>query len=111
MAHDIMNRHAGAIEIEVAYAARGTTTAQRLIAMRVAPGTSAREALRQSGIAAEFPEIDLDTAVIGIFSRKLDGKRAPAPKDYILKDRDRIEIYRPLQITPKEARKLRASKQ
>ncbi len=100
-----MNRRAGAIEIEVAY---GTPATQRVIAMRVAPGTSAREALRQSGIAAEFSEIDLDTAPVGIFSRKLDGKRAPAPKDYILKDRDRIEIYRPLRIKPKEARRLRA---
>ena len=110
MAHEVMNRRPGTIEIEVAYAACGTPTAQRIIAMRVAPGTSAWEALRQSGIAAQFPEIDLDTAAIGIFSRKLDGKRAPAPKDYTLKDRDRIEIYRPLRITPKQARKLRAGK-
>ena len=107
MAHEVMNRRPGTIEIEVAYAAPAS---QRIIAMRVAPGTSAWEALRQSGIAAQFPEIDLDTAAIGIFSRKLDGKRAPAPKDYTLKDRDRIEIYRPLRITPKEARKLRLQK-
>ena len=102
-----LNHPAGSIEVEIAY---GTPTAQRIIAMRVPRGTSAREAVRQSGIASEFPEIDLETTVMGIFSRKLDGKRAPTPEDYTLKDRDRIEIYRPLQLTPKEARKLRVRK-
>ena len=95
------------VEIEVAYA---TPAKQRIIAMRVSRGTTAWEAVKQSGIVDEFPEIDPETAVIGIFSRKLDGKRAPAPGEYVLKPRDRIEIYRPLQITPMEARKLRAAR-
>ena len=102
-----MNDSAINIGVEVAYA---TPEAQRIISMRVPRGTTAWEAVNQSGIAEEFPEIDLDTAALGIFSRKLDGKRAPAPKNYELKPRDRIEIYRPLQITPMEARKLRAAK-
>lgn len=95
------------IEIEVAFA---TPAKQRIIAMKVPRGTTAREAAELSGIAEEFPEIDLDAAVMGIFSRKLDGKRAPAPGDYVLKPRDRIEIYRPLHITPMEARKLRTAR-
>ena len=95
------------LEIEVAY---GTPTAQRIVAMKVPRGTTAREAVTQSGIAAGFPEIDPENAVLGIFSRKLDGKRTPAPEDYELKPRDRIEIYRPLRITAMEARKLRANR-
>ena len=102
-----MSDPVGSIEVEVAWA---TPDRQRIISLRVPPGTTAWEAVEQSGITDEFPEIDLETALMGIFSRKLDGKRAPAPKDYVLKSRDRIEIYRPLRITPMEARKLRAAK-
>lgn len=102
-----MSKSAGSIEVEVAYA---TPEIQRIITLDVPRETTAWEAVNQSGITEEFPEIDLETAALGIFSRKLDGKRVPAPKDYVLKSRDRIEIYRPLQITPMEARKLRASK-
>ena len=102
-----MSDPAAGIDVEVAWA---TPETQRIINLRVPYGTTAWEAAQQSGIAEEFPEIELETAVMGIFSRKLDGKRAPAPKDYVLKSRDRIEIYRPLRITPMEARKLRAAK-
>ena len=101
-----MSDPAGSIEVEVAWA---TPDFQRIVSLRVACGTTAWEAVKQSEIAEEIPAIDLETAVLGIFSRKLDGKRAPAPKDYVLKPRDRIEIYRPLRITPMEARKLRAA--
>ena len=101
-----MSKTAGAIEVEVAWA---TPERQRIVRLEVPRGTTAREAVELSGIVDEFPEIDLETAVMGIFSRKLDGKRAPAPGEYVLKPRDRIEIYRPLQITPMEARKLRAA--
>ena len=102
-----MSKTAGAIEVEVAWA---TPERQRIVRLEVPRGTTAREAVKLSGIVDEFPEIDLETAVMGIFSRKLDGKRAPAPGEYVLKPRDRVEIYRPLQITPVEARKLRAAR-
>lgn len=102
-----MSKTVGAIEVEVAWA---TPERQRIVRLEVPRGTTAREAVKQSGIVDEFPEIDLETAVMGIFSRKLDGKRAPAPGEYVLKPRDRIEIYRPLRITPMEARKLRAAR-
>lgn len=101
-----MSDPAGGIEVEVAWA---TPESQCIVSLKVPRGSTARQAVEQSGITDEFPEIDLDTAVLGIFSRKLDGKRAPAPGDYVLKPRDRIEIYRPLRITPMEARKLRAA--
>lgn len=102
-----MSNPAGGIEVEVAWA---TPELQRIVSLQVPRGTTALEAVEQSGITDEFPEINLETADLGIFSRKLDGKRAPAPGDYVLKPRDRIEIYRPLRITPMEARKLRAAK-
>ena len=69
-----MSKTAGAIEVEVAWA---TPERQRIVRLEVPRGTTAWEAVKLSGIVDEFPEIDLETAVMGIFSRKLDGRRAP----------------------------------
>ena len=95
------------IRVEVAYA---LPRRQRLVELRVAPGTSALDAVLKSGILQEYPDIDLATASMGIFAKPLDGKTLPLPKDYCLKPRDRVEIYRPLLIDPKEARLARAAK-
>ena len=76
----------GLLGVEVAYA---TPSRQTLIRLRVAPGCSAREAVLQSGIAEAWPQLDLDSAKMGVFSQLL-------------------EIYRPLTVSPQEARKKRA---
>lgn len=94
------------ITVEVAYA---LPERQRIIELQVVPGTTALEAVKQSGITQEFPEITLATASMGIFSRPLDGKTLPLPQDYPLQARDRVEIYRPLLIDPKDARLARAA--
>ena len=76
---------------------------------RSARGTTARERRSIPASAEEFPKsISMQRSMGSL--RKLDGKRAPASGDYILKPRDRIEIYRPLRITPMEARHLRAAR-
>jgi putative ubiquitin-RnfH superfamily antitoxin RatB of RatAB toxin-antitoxin module len=95
------------ISVEVAYALPQN---QRLIEVQVNVGATALDAVLLSGIAGEFPEIDPATANMGIFSKALDGKTLPLPQDYRLKARDRVEIYRPLTIDPKEARLARAQK-
>ncbi len=95
------------ITVEVAYA---LPQRQRLIEVQVSVGATALEAVLQSGITQEFPEIDPATASMGIFSKPLDGKALPLPQDYQLQARDRVEIYRPLTIDPKEARLARAKK-
>jgi len=95
------------ILVEVAYA---LPEKQKIIQLHVPPGTTALQAVKQSGITTEFPMIDLETAVMGIFSRLLDGSVNPLPADYVLRSRDRVEIYRPLQIDPKQARLARAAK-
>ena len=86
------------IEVEVVYA---RPERQRRIALRVAAGACVADAIRQSGILGEFPEIDLGQAKLGIFSRRVDARDA-------LHDGDRIEIYRPLVADPKSARRERA---
>lgn len=95
----------GEIEVEVAYA---TPERQEIVALRVAEGTTALEAVTTSGILDVFPEIDVDTQPMGIFSRPLNGKGRPHPGEYALQAGDRVEIYRPLQIDPKQARLERA---
>lgn len=95
------------IRVEVAYA---LPQRQRIIELQVTPGCTAFDAVQQSGITLEFPEIDPETADMGIFAKSLDGKTLPLPKEYQLKPMDRVEIYRPLLVDPKAARLARAAK-
>lgn len=95
------------IEVEVAYA---TPEKQRIITLQVPDGTTAYEAVLQSGIRDEFPQIDVESDPMGIFSEVLDGKKRPLPGEYVLGAKDRVEIYRPLIIDPKQARLARAAK-
>jgi len=90
------------IRVEVAYA---WPDRQRLIALEVPVGTTMMEAVQRSGLLEEFPEIDPATAPMGIFSR-----REALPATRVLQAGDRVELYRPLPVDPKEARKVRAAK-
>jgi putative ubiquitin-RnfH superfamily antitoxin RatB of RatAB toxin-antitoxin module len=93
------------IDVEVAFA---LPDRQRVIGLSVLAGTTALAAVEQSGIFKEFPEINADRVSMGIFSQVLDGKSAPLPQHYVLAPRDRVELYRPLLIDPKEGRRRRA---
>jgi uncharacterized protein len=88
------------IAIEVAYA---TPAAQTLLSLHVPVGTTIETAIYRSGILEQHPDIDLNTQKVGIFSKS-------RPLSSIVKAGDRIEIYRPLTIDPKEARRKRARK-
>ena len=95
------------IRVEVAYA---LPERQRIIALDVPQGCTAFDAVLKSGITVEFPDIDPGHAEMGIFSHNLDGKTLPLPMQYQLKAGDRVEIYRPLLLDPKQARLLRAER-
>lgn len=88
--------------VEVAYA---LPHKQKIISLTVPEGTSALEAVRQSGIGQHFPELDIETSAMGIF-----GKTVPNPAERVLQSGERVEIYRPLIADPKEVRKQRAAK-
>ena len=94
------------IKVEVAYA---LPDKQKIIGLEVPEGTTALEAVHLSGIIEVFPEIDLEAAVMGIFSQTLGTKGLPAADQYRLHAMDRVEIYRPLIADPKEVRKRRAA--
>lgn len=86
------------IEIEVAYA---KPSLQKIISLKVPRGISILEGIKLSGILQFFPEIDLKRASIGIFSKQ-------KVLTDLLNQGDRIEIYRPLKIDPKDARRAKA---
>ncbi len=88
------------MRIEVAYA---KPTEQVIVGLEVGAETTVEDAIRQSELLGRFPEIDLGQNKVGIFS-KLCGL------NQILREGDRVEIYRPLIADPKEARRSRAAK-
>jgi uncharacterized protein len=67
-------------------------------------GATVLQALRASGLGAFVPEADLARVPLGIWGRK-------AKFDAMLRERDRVEVYRPLEIDPKLARRERFRKQ
>ena len=87
------------ILIEVAYA---LPQKQLIIPIKVKMGTTAEEAIKASGIIKKFPEIDLEVNQIGIFGKLTQ-------LQHVMRERDRIEIYRPLIADPKEIRRQRAA--
>ena len=88
------------IHVQVCYA---RSDAQVLRDLNVVAGTSLQQAVLQSGILQDFPEIDLIAGCVGVFGKI-------KPLDTILREHDRIEIYRPLIAEPKEARRRRVAK-
>lgn len=86
------------IAVQVGYA---TPERQCVLDLSVPKGTTARQAVHASGIDAMFSGIDAETAPIGIYGRAVDD-------EHFLQEGDRVEIYRPLIIDPKEARRQRA---
>lgn len=87
------------IQIEVIYA---LADRQELRALKVAAGCTVGQAIEASGLLAKYPEIDLAKNKLGVFAKL-------SKADTVLRDRDRVEIYRPLIADPKEVRKQRAA--
>jgi putative ubiquitin-RnfH superfamily antitoxin RatB of RatAB toxin-antitoxin module len=88
------------IAIEVAYA---SVNKSWLIPVEVEEGTTVQQAIASSGILERCPDIDLQINKVGLFSKIIE-------LDVPVRAGDRIEIYRPLILDPKEARRLRAEK-
>ncbi len=86
------------IVVEVAYA---LPEQQVVFSLTIPAGTTLGQVINASGILELFPEIDLDRNAVGIFG-KLSKLGA------VLRDRDRVEIYRPLIADPRAMRKRRA---
>lgn len=87
------------ITVEVAYA---LPDRQSLIEVQVDAGSTVEQAIMQSGILKHYPEIDLTQNPVGIWNTR-------KTLTEVLRDKDRVEIYRPLIADPKEVRKKMAA--
>jgi len=87
------------IHVEVVYA---LPDRQEVVPLSLKAETTVQQAVELSGLCAKFPEIDPAKGKFGIYSKL-------AKADTVLRDRDRVEIYRPLIADPKEVRKQRAA--
>ncbi|MGE5768755.1 MAG: RnfH family protein [Betaproteobacteria bacterium] len=87
------------LRVEVCYA---LPDKQVLVPVTLPEGATLQQALEASGLLDKHPEIDLKKNKFGVYAKlsKLDA---------VLRDRDRVEIYRPLIADPKEVRKQRAA--
>ena len=67
---------------------------QRVVSLELAPGATARDAVKASGLPGPY-------AALGRFGKQIS-------PEAVLRDGDRIELLRPLAADPKEARRARA---
>lgn len=94
----VMSIESDMIHVEVVYA---LPDEQRVFTLVVNKEMSVEEIIKQSGVLEQYPEIDLKKNKVGVFSRNVK-------LDATVRDKDRIEIYRPLLADPKEIRRKRA---
>jgi putative ubiquitin-RnfH superfamily antitoxin RatB of RatAB toxin-antitoxin module len=87
------------MKIEVVYALPHKT---ELIKLDLPEGSTVLQAVEASGLLAKYPDIDVKKNKFGVYAKL-------AKVDSVLRERDRIEIYRPLIADPKEVRKQRAA--
>ena len=81
--------------VEVAYALPGR---QRVVQLPLRDGMTALDAVQAAGLEREFPEIAGRDLVLGIYGRRVEATQ-------MLRNGDRVEIYRPLKFDPREARR------
>ncbi|MFA0440101.1 RnfH family protein [Vibrio sp. 10N.286.49.C2] len=93
-----MNAEQPLIHVEVVYA---LPQEQRVFTIVVNHELTVEEIIEKSGVLVVYPEIDLKMNKVGVFSRNVK-------LDATVRDKDRIEIYRPLLADPKEIRRKRA---
>ncbi|MES2878338.1 MAG: RnfH family protein [Pseudomonadota bacterium] len=90
------------LQITVVYAPRPRDV--REVSLCLAPGSTVSQSLQASGLLHLFPLINQPATVIGVWGRKADLNQP-------LRENDRVEIYRPLTVDPKVARRERFAKQ
>jgi len=87
------------IQLEITYA---KPERQEIISLKLPAGSTIQQTIEASGLLQRHPEIDLAKAKVGIYGKL-------SRMDTVVRERDRVEIYRPLIADPKEVRKQRAA--
>ena len=88
------------MKIEVAYVG---PEGQWLVTLDLPDGATALDAIDRSGLREKLPADRFEPLRLGVFSTPVEPSRA-------LRDGDRVELYRPLQVDPKDARRARVAK-
>jgi len=86
------------MRVEVIYA---LPQRQERVSLELAPESTVQDAIQASGLLQRLPQIDIER--VGVWGR-------PVSPQTLLRDRDRVEIYRPLLADPKQVRRERAAK-
>lgn len=94
-----MQRMDDPLSVEVVYA---LSSRQDVVALKLPNGATVRDAVERSGLLEKYAEIDLARNKLGIFAKL-------TKPDAVLRDRDRVEIYRPLIADPKTVRRQRVA--
>lgn len=89
------DRPEGVLRVEVAAA---WPDRQLVIEVELPAGATVMQAIERSGVQQRCPDLEIDPDRIGIFSER-------CRPDRVVREGDRIEIYRPLKVDPKEARR------
>ena len=92
----------GTLKISVAYSPRAGEV--DLCELMLPAGSTVADALRESGLALRHPGSNLADVALGVWGSFVSA-------DQVLRDRDRVEVYRPLLVDPKEARRRRQQQQ
>lgn len=87
------------IRVQITYA---LPERQDIVTVELPAGATAQQAVEASGLLQKYPDIDLAKNKLGVFAKLVKADQA-------LRDRDRVEIYRPLIADPKEVRRQRAA--
>lgn len=87
------------MKVEVIYA---LVDKSEIVKLELPDGSTVLQAVEASGLLAKHPEIDVKKNKFGIYAKL-------AKADAVLREQDRVEIYRPLIADPKEVRKQRAA--
>lgn len=89
------------INVEVVYA---LPSEQKVVQLSLAEKSTVSDAITASGLYARYAEIEPGKTPVGIYAERVT-------YDTLLRDGDRVEIYRPLEVDPMQARRLRAQSQ
>lgn len=85
------------MQVEIVFA---LPTRQVLKTVNVQDGATVADVIAASGLARQFPDYDLDALQAGVWGKPVD-------RSCQVKESDRVEIFRPLEMDPREARRLK----
>lgn len=91
------------VSVTVAYAPAARQVHE--VHLTLPAGSTVQDAIRASGLGAQYPDLDLAPGNVGVWGRKV------AALDQPLRERDRVEVWRPLRVDPKLARRERFGRQ